>query len=37
MPKSAFACYIKGFIPVENMNVEKTRFTKMNSNKFSLC
>ena len=35
MPKNTTACPITSFIPAENMNVEKFRFSKMNSNKFS--
>ena len=35
MPKNATACRINDFTTIENMNVEKLRFTKINTNKFS--
>ena len=36
MPKNTTACRIKRFKPVENGNVEKLRFTKINTKKFSM-
>ena len=35
MPKSTTGCRIESFIPIENMNFEKLRATKSNTNMFS--
>ena len=35
MPKHTTGCRIRSFMPIENMNVEELRATKINTNKFT--
>ena len=35
IPKKSTTCRIKSFIAIKNINIEKLRLTKINTNKFS--